>query len=86
MTDQLVTQEQDALPNIVFTPAEAAAYLRISGRTLQSLRGTSHGPEFFKVGGSFRYTRAALDEYIKNRTADASCLSRGVQDEYTAIQ
>ena len=25
MTDQLVTQEQDALPNVVFTPAEAAA-------------------------------------------------------------
>ena len=64
MADNDFFMEQDA----ILTPSEAAAYLRISGRTLQSLRNLNQGPAFFKVKGSFRYTKAALDEYIAKHT------------------
>ncbi|WP_458399752.1 helix-turn-helix domain-containing protein [Mailhella sp.] len=64
----LTFQEHTAMAQTIFTPAEAADYLRISGRTLQSLRNLNQGPAFFKVKGSFRYTKAALDEYIAKHT------------------
>ena len=64
----LKSQEHTAIARTIFTPSEAADYLRISGRTLQSLRNLNQGPAFFKVKGSFRYTKAALDEYIAKQT------------------
>ena len=64
----LTLQERTAMARTIFTPSEAADYLRISGRTLQSLRNLNQGPAFFKVKGSFRYTKAALDEYIAKQT------------------
>lgn len=72
MADNDFFMAQDA----ILTPSEAAAYLRISRRTLQSLRNLNQGPAFFKVKGSFRYTKAALDEYIVKQTNEVSNFSK----------
>ncbi|MCG6941516.1 MAG: helix-turn-helix domain-containing protein [Thiohalocapsa sp.] len=47
---------------------EAAAYLKLSPRTLQAWRLRGGGPEYVKLGNAVRYDRAALDRYISERT------------------
>lgn len=55
---------------------QVAEYLGISPRTVESLRLTSRGPVFTRIGRSVRYSQAALDEWLTiNRyssTASAS--------------
>ena len=66
------SQELEFRHCIIYTPAEAAAYLRISRKTLQVLRKLNQGPNFFKVKGRFRYTKESLDKYIQKQTSKAS--------------
>lgn len=46
-------------------PSEAAAFLRLSPRTLANWRCLGIGPEFERVGRSVRYPVQALDAWIK---------------------
>jgi hypothetical protein len=48
---------------------EAAQYLGVTPRCLQSWRYAGNGPEFIRAGRkAIRYSRKALDVWIKERT------------------
>lgn len=53
----------------LLTPAEAAAYLRLSKSTLAKLRCVGGGPRFKKLGRKIVYARADLDAWLAARTA-----------------
>lgn len=46
---------------------EAAKYLRISERTLETWRQTGRGPEFSRAGRVCLYTRRDLDDWVESR-------------------
>jgi hypothetical protein len=58
----------------LLTAQQAGAILRIEPRTLQNWRHRGGGPKYVKVGGSVRYRREDLEEYIlqsiRRHTAD----------------
>jgi hypothetical protein len=56
--------DDDAL----FTPTEAAAYLRSNTRTLERWRTTGSGPAFVKIGRRVAYTGAALGKFVAAQT------------------
>lgn len=62
-------------PDLIYLPAEIAAYLRISVRTLQSWRHRGGGPPFRKYGELVRYKGSTVLEWDESRsrrtTADA---------------
>jgi hypothetical protein len=47
-----------------FRVREAAEYLRLSVSTLNKLRMTGAGPQFFKVVASIIYSGADLDQWL----------------------
>lgn len=49
----------------LLTNAEAAAYLKMSPRTLDRWRWAQRGPVFKKVGGAVRYTLADLNSFAQ---------------------
>lgn len=51
----------------VMTTEEAAAYLKISVRTLKSLRVAGEGPPGARIGRQWRYSKAALDAWLAGR-------------------
>lgn len=50
-------------PHLIYLPAEIAAYLRVSVRTLQSWRHRGGGPPFRKYGDLVRYKGSAVVEW-----------------------
>lgn len=55
----------------IFTLREVADYLKVTDRTIYRLLSEKQIPAF-KVGGAWRFRRAELDTWIKQRTvADA---------------
>jgi hypothetical protein len=52
----------------IFDETEAAQFLRVSTRTLQSWRVSGRGPEFIKVGRVIRYRRQTLEMWLDLRT------------------
>jgi excisionase family DNA binding protein len=53
-----------------FTPAEAAAYLRMEKSTLNAMRWRREGPNWRKHGGKVLYHRDALDRWSLSRDSD----------------
>lgn len=51
----------------LMTTKEAAAYLRLSRRTLERYRVTGQGPVFLKFGRLVFYRRSDLDRWKENR-------------------
>jgi excisionase family DNA binding protein len=49
------------------TTEEAAAYLKISVRTLKSQRVAGEGPPGARIGRQWRYSKAALDAWLAGR-------------------
>ncbi len=47
---------------------EVADLLRISRQTLSKWRSEEKGPAFIQVGGSIRYSREAVDQWLAERT------------------
>lgn len=45
--------------------ADAAIYLRVSRKFLETARCDGDGPPFIKIGRSVRYRRADLDEFMR---------------------
>ncbi len=66
------TYDQEPGENYYLTTREAAAFLKISPRTLERLRITGGGPRFTKVGTSIRsrvvYKRSDLIEWMEGRS------------------
>lgn len=54
--------------NEIFTLDEVAAYLKVGTRTAYRLAAAKRIPAF-KVGGSWRFSRAELDEWIRRQSA-----------------
>lgn len=55
-------------PHLIYLPAEIAAYLRVSVRTLQSWRHRGGGPPFRKYGELVRYKGSAVLEWDASRS------------------
>jgi hypothetical protein len=55
-------------PHLIYLPAEIAAYLRISIRTLQSWRHRGGGPPFRKYGALVRYQGSAVLQWDASRS------------------
>jgi excisionase family DNA binding protein len=53
----------------VLTLAEVAAYLKVTERTIYRLAGAKKVPAF-KVGGVWRFSRAEIDNWIKQQSAE----------------
>jgi excisionase family DNA binding protein len=52
---------------VVHTPKEAAARLKVSESFLAKKRVTGGGPKFIKVGRVVRYPETALNEYLSTQ-------------------
>jgi len=53
----------------IMTITEVAAYLKVAERTLYRLAAAKKIPAF-KVGGTWRFPRADIDQWIKRQTAE----------------
>jgi excisionase family DNA binding protein len=51
----------------LLTDVEVAEYLRVSLATVRRWRSEGTGPPWFRAGRSVRYSRRALDEWIKRQ-------------------
>ena len=49
---------------ILYTPTEAAQYLKVPASTMAFWRSSGKGPKFLKVGRHVRYTAEAVEEYL----------------------
>jgi excisionase family DNA binding protein len=50
---------------VLYTPAEVAALLKVSERTMKRMRTTGTGPAWFRVGEKhIRYPAAGVREYL----------------------
>lgn len=65
----------------ILTITEVAAYLKVAERTLYRLVAAKKVPAF-KVGGTWRFSRAEIDSWIKQQSMDA--LDMGREEENTA--
>jgi excisionase family DNA binding protein len=54
----------------IFTLDEVAAYLKVGKRTVYRLAAAKKIPAF-KVGGTWRFRRQEIDQWIKRQTAEA---------------
>lgn len=61
-----------AQPQRYLTNDEAAAYLRLSPRTLEKLRVIGGGPRFRKFGRRVMYAVADLDTWADSRSFEAT--------------
>lgn len=53
------------------TPAEAAAYLSVPTRTLESWRYRRTGPRFVRLGRHVRYRQADLNRFVEQQVSGA---------------
>ncbi len=51
----------------VMNTAEAAKYVRLGKPTLERFRISGEGPAYVKLGGSVRYRRCDLDEWLETK-------------------
>ena len=54
----------------ILTLDEVAAYLKVGKRTVYRLAATKKIPAF-KVGGTWRFQRQEIDQWIKRQTTEA---------------
>ncbi len=54
----------------ILTLKEVAEYLKVTERTIYRLAGAKKIPAF-KVGGTWRFSRADIDEWIRSQSAPA---------------
>lgn len=65
----------------IFTLDDVAAFLKVGKRTVYRLAAAKKIPAF-KVGGTWRFSRADIDSWIKQQSMDA--LDTGREEENTA--
>jgi len=54
--------------NAIMTVGEVADYLKVTDRTIYRLAGAKQIPAF-KVGGSWRFSKVDIDEWIKRQSS-----------------
>jgi excisionase family DNA binding protein len=59
-----------AADNAIMTIGEVAGYLKVTERTIYRLAAAKKIPAF-KVGGSWRFSRADIDIWIKQQSMEA---------------
>jgi excisionase family DNA binding protein len=64
---EAMASRQDEAGDVILTPAEAAALLRVDQQTL---RDNLADLPAFEFAGHIRFSRRALEEWIRQRTAD----------------
>ena len=55
----------------ILTLKEVAEYLKVTERTIYRLAGAKKIPAF-KVGGTWRFSRGDIDEWIRRQSGDQS--------------
>jgi excisionase family DNA binding protein len=65
----------------ILTIKQVAGYLKVTERTIYRLAAAKKIPAF-KVGGTWRFSRADIDSWIKQQSMDA--LDTGREEENTA--
>ena len=58
-----------AIEGVILTIREVAAYLKVTERTIYRLAAAKQIPSF-KVGGSWRFSRTDIDNWIQRQTAE----------------
>lgn len=69
------TMPSSAADNAIMTICEVADYLKVTERTIYRLAGAKKIPSF-KVGGSWRFSKADIDRWIREQSSGASVESR----------
>ena len=63
------TMPSSPADNAIMTIGEVADYLKVTERTIYRLAGAKQIPAF-KVGGSWRFSKADIDRWIQRQTAE----------------
>lgn len=58
-----------AIEGVILTIREVAAYLKVTERTIYRLAAAKQIPSF-KIGGSWRFSRTDIDNWIQRQTAE----------------
>ena len=66
-TDLAQTMPSSPAYNAIMTIGEVADYLKVTERTIYRLAGAKKIPSF-KVGGSWRFSKADIDAWIKKQS------------------
>ena len=62
------TMSTSPTDNAIMTIGEVADYLKVTERTIYRLAGAKQIPAF-KVGGSWRFSKVDIDEWIKRQSS-----------------
>lgn len=60
----------------ILTLEEVAAYLKVGKRTIYRLAASGEMPAF-KLGGTWRFSKADLERWIASRTSEAAASTTG---------
>ena len=74
-TNLAKTMPSSAADNAIMTIGEVADYLKVTERTIYRLAGAKKIPSF-KVGGSWRFSKADIDRWIREQSSGAADASR----------
>ena len=66
-TDLAQTMPSSTADNAIMTIGEVADYLKVTERTIYRLAGAKQIPAF-KVGGSWRFSKADIDRWIREQS------------------
>jgi len=67
-TDLAKTMPSSTADNAIMTIGEVADYLKVTERTIYRLAGAKQIPAF-KVGGSWRFSKADIEAWIRDQNA-----------------
>ena len=70
-TNPAKTMPSSPADNAIMTIGEVADYLKVTERTIYRLAGAKQIPAF-KVGGSWRFSKADIDGWIKRQSMEAA--------------
>jgi excisionase family DNA binding protein len=70
------TMPSSSAENAIMTIGEVADYLKVNERTIYRLAGAKQIPAF-KVGGSWRFSKADIDGWIREQSTPASDERKG---------
>jgi excisionase family DNA binding protein len=65
------TMPSSPADNAIMTIGEVADYLKVTERTIYRLAGAKQIPSF-KVGGSWRFSKADIDRWIREQSSQTS--------------
>ncbi len=76
-TDLAKTMPSSSVDNAIMTIGEVANYLKVTERTIYRLAGAKQIPAF-KVGGSWRFSKADIAGWIKRQSLEGLEVSKPV--------